>query len=48
MSGGGRGGESFLTLLDAPLSCFGVSGGGGDPRVGTRMESLGCTPPPIV
>ena len=35
------GGQTFLTLLDAPLSSFGVPGGGGDFSGGTRMENLG-------
>lgn len=48
VGGGGGGEQTFLTLLDAPLSSFGVPGGGGDPRGGARMENPGRSPPLVV
>lgn len=38
---GWAGKKSFATL-GAPLSCFGVLGGGVNPGRGTRMESQGA------
>ena len=48
--GGGKleGEGSFLPLLEAPLSCFGVWGRGGDPSAGTRMKRPECAPPLII
>lgn len=51
MGGGGQGGgveQTFLTLLDALLSSFGVPGGAGDPSGGARMENPGRSPPLVV